>query len=42
MVKNFNTAKEAKIAMEFNEYKDILFNKKITRHKMGRIQSKKK
>ena len=27
--------------MEFNEYKDILFNKKLTRHKMRRIQSKK-
>ena len=37
----FNTAKGVNIAMEFNEYKGILFNKKITRHKMRRIQSKK-
>ena len=37
----FNTAKGVNIAMEFNEFKDILFNKKITRHKMRRIQSKK-
>ena len=26
---------------EFNEYKDILFNKKVVSHKMKRIQSKK-
>ena len=38
--KEFSTAKRVNIATEFNEYKDILFNK-ITRHKMRRIQSKK-
>ena len=39
--KEFNRAEGVNIAMKFNEYKDILFNKKITRHKMRRIQSKK-
>ena len=29
------------IATEFNKFKDVLFNKKIIRHKMKRIQSKK-
>ena len=29
------------IATEFNEFKDILFGKKIIRHKMKIIQSKK-
>ena len=29
------------IATEFNEFKDVFFNKKIIRHKMGRIQVKK-
>ena len=29
------------IATEFDKFKDILFNKKIIRHKMKRIQSKK-
>ena len=29
------------IATEFNAFKDTLFNKKIIRHKMRRIQSKK-
>ena len=29
------------IATEFNKLKDVLFNKKIIRHKMKRIQSKK-
>ena len=38
--KEFNTAKGVNTVMKFNEYKDILFNKKITRHKMRRIQSK--
>ena len=32
--------KECKIATEFNEFKDTLLNKKILRHKMRRIQSK--
>ena len=35
------TAKEVNIATEFNEFKDALFNKKINRHKMKRIQAKK-
>ena len=39
--KESNTAKGVNIATEFNEFKDILFNKKIMRHKMRRIQSKK-
>ena len=29
------------IATEFNEFNDTLFNKKILRHKMRRIQAKK-
>ena len=29
------------IAKELNEFKDVLFNKKIIRHKMKRIQAKK-
>ena len=36
-----NTAKGVNIATEFNEFKDVLFNKKIIRHKMKRIQAKK-
>ena len=36
-----NTAKGVNIALEVNEYKDILFNKKVIRHKMRKIQSKK-
>ena len=39
--KESNTTKKVNIAIEFNEYKDNLFNKKVMRHKMGRIQSKK-
>ena len=35
------TAKGVNIATEFNEFKGTLFNKKIMRHKMRRIQSKK-
>ena len=38
--KECNTAKGVSIATAFDEFKDVLFNKKITRHKMGRIQSK--
>ena len=30
------------IANEFNKFKDVLFNEKIIRHKMKRIQSKKR
>ena len=36
-----NTAKGVNIAADFNQFKDILFNKKILRHKMRRIQGKK-
>ena len=36
-----NTAKGVNIAAEFNEFKDVLFNKKIIRHKMKRMQAKK-
>ena len=36
-----STAKGVNVATEFNEFKDVLFNKKIIRHKMKRIQSKK-
>ena len=36
-----STAKRVSIATEFNEFKDVLFNKKIIRHKLKRIQAKK-
>ena len=39
--KEHNTAKEVNIATEFDNFKDVLFNKKIIKHKMKRIQSKK-
>ena len=39
--KEHNTAKGVNIATEFNSFKDVLFNKKLIRHKMKRIQSKK-
>ena len=39
--KECNTAKEVSIAIEFNKFKNVLFGKKIIRHKMKRIQSKK-
>ena len=39
--KEFNIEKGLNTAMEFHEYNDILFNKKITRHKIKRIQGKK-
>ena len=39
--RELNTAKGVNIATEFNEFKDVLFNKKIIRHKMKRIQAKK-
>ena len=39
--KESNTAKGVNIATEFNEFKDTLFNKKVLRHKMRRIQGKK-
>ena len=39
--KESNAAKGVNIATEFKELKDTLLNKKIMRHKMRRIQSKK-
>ena len=39
--KECNTAKGISAAAEFSEFKDVLFNKKIMRDKMRRIQSKK-
>ena len=39
--KECNTAKEVSIATEFEKFKDVLLNKKIIRHKMKGIQSKK-
>ena len=36
-----STAKGVNIATEFNEFKDVLLNKKIIKHKMKRIQAKK-
>ena len=39
--KESNTAKEPNIATDFNGFKDTLFNKKVLRHKIRRIQSKK-
>ena len=39
--KESNTAKGVNISTEFKEFKDTLFNKKVLRHKMKRIQGKK-
>ena len=39
--KESNTAKGVNIATKFNEFKDTLFNKKVLRHNMRRIQGKK-
>ena len=39
--KEHNTAKGVSIATKFDKFKDVLFNKKIIRHKMKRLQSKK-
>ena len=39
--KESTTAKGINIATEFNEFKDTLFNQKVLRHKLRRIQSKK-
>ena len=36
-----STAKGVNISIEFNEYDDVLFNNKVIKHKMKRIQSKK-
>ena len=40
--KESNTAEGVNIATEFNELKYTLFNKKVVRHKMKTIQSKKR
>ena len=37
-----STTKGVDIATEFNEFKDVLFNKKLIRHKIKRIQAKKR
>ena len=39
--KKSNTTKGMNIASEFNEFKDTLFNKKVLKHKVRRIQGKK-
>ena len=39
--KEFNTAKGVSITTQLEKFKDVLFNEKIIRHKMKRIQSKK-
>ena len=39
--KECNTAKGVSIATEFSGFRDVLFHKKIIRHKMSRIQAKK-
>ena len=39
--KESNTEKGINTVTEFNEFKDTLFSKKVIRHKMKRIQSKK-
>ena len=39
--KECNTAKGVSFATEFDKFKDVLFNEKVIRHKMKRIQSKK-
>ena len=39
--KKCNTAKGMDVATECNTFKDVLFNEKVIRHKMKRIQSKK-
>ena len=39
--KECNATKGVSIATEFGKFKDVLFNEKIIRHKMKRIQSKK-
>ena len=39
--KEHNTAKGVKFATEFDNFKDVSFNKKIVRHEMKKIQSTK-
>ena len=41
MVKNLIQQKGGNTVTDFNEFKDTLFNKKVVRHKMKRIQTKK-
>ena len=38
--KEVNTAKGVSVATEFKKFKNVLFNKKIMRHQMRRIQAK--
>ena len=40
--KEHDTAKRVSIATEFDKFKYVLFNKKVIRQKMKRIQSKKR
>ena len=40
-VKESNTIKGVNTSTEFNEFKNTLFNKKVVRHKMNRIQRQK-
>ena len=40
-MKKYKTAKGVSIIIEFNKFKNFLFNKKLLRHKMRRNQSKK-
>ena len=35
-----SNTKEVNITTEFDEFKDVLFNKKVVRHKMNRMQAK--
>ena len=39
--KEWNTAKGVSIATEFDKFEDVLFHKRIFKHKIKRIQSKK-
>ena len=39
--KEYNTAKGVSIATEFDKFKDVLFNKKIIRHKMNKNSKQK-
>ena len=39
-LKEVSTAKGVNIWIEFTEYENVLFNKKLMQHKMKRIQSK--
>ena len=39
--KMYNTAEGVTVATEFDKFKDVLFDEKIIRHEMKRIQSQK-